>query len=106
MNQDELVAKKYLEEHYDNVIYEPDGNISPDFSVGNSIGVEVRRLNQQYYNDNEDAEGLEEAGISLKRKVEEVLSKYSADPAGNNFWLTLRYERNVGKLKDIKKILY
>lgn len=102
MNQDESIAKKYLEKHYENVVFEPDGNIPPDFSIGDSIGIEVRRLNQQHH-DNGSIKGLEEQRIPLNRAVEEELSKHPFDPNGNNFWLTLRYERDVGKLQDIRK---
>lgn len=101
MNQDESIAEAYLKKCYENVVYEPDGNIPPDFSIGGSVGVEVRRLNQQH-RDNENTKGLEEQRIPLNKAVENELSKYPLDQDGNNYWLTLRYERNIGKLKDIK----
>lgn len=102
MNQDESIAEKYLKTYYENVVYEPDGNIPPDFSIGDSVGVEVRRLNQQH-RDNGNTKGLEEQRIPLNKAVENELSKYPPSQNGNNFWLTLRYERNIGKLKDIKQ---
>ena len=102
MNQDESLAEGYLKKHYENVVYEPDGNIPPDFSIDKSIGIEVRRLNQQH-RDNGSTKGLEEQRIPLSKAVENELSKHPLSQHGNNFWLTLRYERNIGKLKDIKK---
>lgn len=102
MNQDEKIAESYLKKHYSNVVYEPDGNVPPDFSVNETIGVEVRRLNQQH-RDNGGTKGLEEQSIPLRKAVDGVLSKYPKDINGNNFYLLLRYERNIGKLKDIKK---
>ncbi|MBN2833378.1 MAG: hypothetical protein JXR48_00270 [Candidatus Delongbacteria bacterium] len=102
MNQDEKIAEKYLKKHYTNILYEPDGNIPPDFSVNGSIGVEVRRLNQQH-SEKGNTKGLEEQSIPLYKAVEGMLSKFPKDIFGNNYWLTLRYKRNIGKLKDIKK---
>ena len=102
MNKDELIAEGYLKKHYENILYEPDGNIPPDFSIDGSIGVEVRRLNQQHRN-NGSTNGLEEQRIPLSKAVENELSKHPLSLNGNNFYLTLRYERNIGKIKDIKK---
>lgn len=102
MNNDEKIAEAYLKKNYSNVVYEPDGNVPPDFSVNGTIGVEVRRLNQQHRN-NGSAKGLEEQSIPLKSAIETELSKYPKDCKGNNYWLALRYERDIGKLKEIKK---
>ncbi|MEZ4719401.1 MAG: hypothetical protein R2851_25450 [Caldilineaceae bacterium] len=33
---------------FENVVYEPDGNIPPDFLVDERIAIEVRRLNQNF----------------------------------------------------------
>ena len=47
MNREELLAKNYLESlNLSSIIYEPDGNIPPDFLVDNHIAVEVTRLNE------------------------------------------------------------
>ena len=102
MNQDESIAEAYLKKHHENIVYEPDGNIPPDFSIGRSIGVEVRRLNQQH-RDNGNTRGLEEQRIPLNKAVENELSKYALEQNGDSYWLTLRYERNIGSLKDIKQ---
>lgn len=102
MNQDEKIAEAYLKNKYKDVVYEPDGNIPPDFSVNGNVGVEVRRLNQQH-RENGNTKGLEEQSIPLKKTIEAELSNYPKDPNGNNFWLLLRYQRNIGKVKDIKK---
>jgi hypothetical protein len=102
MNHDESIAEGYLKSHYSNVVFEPDGNIPPDFSVNNTVGVEVRRLNQQH-RENGTSKGLEEGRIPLLKALENEIAQYPQDSKGNNFWLLLRYERNIGKLKDIKK---
>lgn len=102
MNWDESIAEQYLKKHYANVIYEPDGNIPPDFSANGCIGIEVRRLNQQHC-DNGETKGLEETRIPLYKAVENVLAEYSLSQNGNNFWLQLKFKRDIGILKDIKK---
>lgn len=49
MKKDEIKAKIFLESigfPVDDIIYEPDGNIPPDFLVKPSLAIEVRRLNK------------------------------------------------------------
>ena len=51
-NEDEKIVYKYLQSlGYTDIIYEPDGNIPPDFLIDDTIAVEVRRLNLE---DNQD----------------------------------------------------
>ena len=48
MKPEEKTAEKYLSAlSLGPVTYEPDGNVPPDFKVGKSLGVEVRRLNHK-----------------------------------------------------------
>ena len=66
MDESERIVEKYLLAlELGTVVFEPDGNIPPDFSVGGRIGVEVRRLNQNYQNSNGRSQGLEELAIPL-----------------------------------------
>ena len=48
MNPDEQIAYKYLQNKFgtERIIYEPNGNIPPDFLVPAGPAVEVRRLNR------------------------------------------------------------
>ncbi len=103
MKPEEAVAKKFLEEYHHGVIYEPDGNISPDFLIENSIAVEVRRLNQQYCDDDGSTKGLEETAIPLYKRIAKVFSSYDAET--NNFSVALCYERVEGKLDVSEKIV-
>lgn len=102
MNKDESIADTFLRKHYIDVIHEPDGNIPPDFSVNNTVGVEVRRLNQQY-RDAGTTMGLEKGRFSLLKAIEKEISQFPRDTNGKNYWLRLRYARDIGKLKEIKK---
>ena len=60
MDSTELLARSYLTSlHLGEVIFEPDGNIPPDFAIDKRIGVEVTRLNQ-HFAQAEKRVGLEE----------------------------------------------
>lgn len=74
--------------------FEPDGNIPPDFSVASTIGVEVRRLNQNYF-DGDDAEGLEEQSIPLEQGFRRVLSSFDTKFDGHSYWVGIIYQRPV-----------
>lgn len=51
-NEEELRAQEYLLSlDYTDIVYEPLGNVTPDFVIDKSIAVEVRRLNRNYMKD-------------------------------------------------------
>lgn len=105
MNVDEEIAEKYLRKYYEDVIFEPDGNIPPDFLIENSIAVEVRRLNQQHYLEDGEVKGLEEMAIPLRARIEKVLSSYAVEADSTSFWIGIRYERVKGKLDVSEKMI-
>jgi len=50
VNNDEKIANAYLKSlGFQKLEFEPNGNIPPDFSLNEKIGIEVRRLNK-YFN--------------------------------------------------------
>lgn len=110
MNAEEKIAKKYLEElKIGKVIFEPDGNIPPDFSISNAIGIEVRRLNENFEN-GEEFKGLEETRIPLNKLIREVFSEYNSLYSGKTYYVVTKYKRpfkqNFKKLKsEIRKKL-
>ena len=78
MNREEKIAKVYLKSlGFKNVVFEPDGNIPPDFSIDGRIAVEVRRLNQNFFTKDE-AQGLKEARIPLFRLLQSSLSEFDS----------------------------
>lgn len=101
MNQDEAIAEKYLNT-CGSTVFEPDGNIPPDFSVNDNIGVEVRRLNQNYREAGK-VSGLEQNSIPLIKTVETALSKFPVVNPNERFWLTIRYGQNASKKSEIEK---
>lgn len=79
--REELTAETYLRAlRIGDVIFEPRGNIAPDFLVGKDIAVEVRRLNQNYLSGGQ-VKGIEEDSIPLAAKVKKVLHGWP-EPAG------------------------
>lgn len=93
MNAEEQMAEIYLQDlPIDSVTFEPDGNIPPDFSVGSSTGVEVRRLNQNFFEE-DDPKGLEELSIPLWRILEKEVSEFDDQFDGKSYWVVMEYGR-------------
>lgn len=93
MKQEESFAEQYLIElGLGQVVFEPDGNIPPDFSIGKSIGVEVRRLNQQYFGFSKP-EGLEELSFPLWDLIEKEISKFDSEYNGITYFIGFEYSR-------------
>lgn len=73
MDETERIANSYLANlGFESIVFEPDGNVPPDFLADARIAVEVRRLNQ-----NESTQsgfrGLEEVAIPLHMKIRKLL---------------------------------
>lgn len=93
MNADEQTAEKYLKGlGRGKVAYEPDGNVPPDFSLANSIAVEVRRLSEHYF-EGEEPEALEELAIPLWRNLGQAINDLNNQLTGGTYWVIVEYER-------------
>ena len=105
MNREEKIAEAYLKSlGFKNVIFEPDGNIPPDFSIEGRIAVEVRRLNQNFFTKDE-AHGLEETRIPLFRLLQSSLSEFDSHYKGDSYWVSIRFHRPIGKGDINKKVI-
>jgi len=95
MDPTENIVLRHLKHlGYTNVIYEPDGNMPPDFLVDESIAIEVRRLNQNHV-EGGNTKGLEEVAIPLSKRVEKLLGELGA-PVGSESWFVFfRFSRPV-----------
>ena len=103
MKPEESVVNLFLNQtQKGKIVYEPDGNIPPDFSIDGQIGVEVRRLNQNFRTKN-SYEGLEQVSSPLESAIEEVLLSFDSQYRGKSFWVNFDYERPV-KLNQIKAL--
>lgn len=86
----------------ENVIPMPKHRDPPDILVNLNIAVEVRRLNQQFFEDRIPV-GLENLSISLERALEEVLKSFDDLYRGKSYWVSIEYQRplksNIRKSK-------
>ncbi|OIP97086.1 MAG: hypothetical protein AUK56_00010 [Thiomicrospira sp. CG2_30_44_34] len=104
MDQTETIAREYLESiKLGPIIFEPDGNVSPDFLLNGNIAVEVRRLNQ-HYNHNGKEKGLEENSISLYDGLETVLTEFKPKYNGKTYLIFVSFQRPVKKFKKLKPL--
>jgi hypothetical protein len=95
MDDSEKAAKLHLEYlGFECIVYEPDGNVPPDFLVNGRIAIEVRRLNQ-----NEGTEsafrGLEEIAIPLQTKIAKLLASLGPPYAGSSWFVHYTIRRPV-----------
>jgi len=100
MDDSERLANLYLRDlNLGPVVFEPDGNIPPDFSVGGYIGVEVRRLNQNFVKLDGTKEGLEEVSVPLWQRSRNLF--HSLGPSVNDecWYVSLDYRRPLGRWK-------
>jgi hypothetical protein len=104
MKPEEIVADKYLRNTYrEEIVFEPRGkDTTPDFSIKGVYAVEVRRLNQHFFN-GEKKEGLEQLSFPLYDALKEVLASFNSRYSGKSFWVFIDYERPLSKkIREIK----
>jgi len=82
-------------------VFEPDGNVTPDFLVDGSIAVEVRRLNKSYVNDDDRPKGLEEDAIPLIQRIKTYLSGLEPMP-NKNWYVFIKYSRPTPRWNALK----
>ncbi len=102
MDRSETLARDYLMfRGFQSIVYEPDGNVPPDFIIDGRIAMEVRRLNE---NEREltTPKGLEEVEIPLLIRLRSMLSSFG--PAGAfSWWVALHFKRPVPSWATLEK---
>jgi hypothetical protein len=101
---EKLVLDHLSHRGYTNVVYEPDGNIPPDFLVDAVIAIEVRRLNQNHY-DGTDTKGLEEVAIPLWKNFAKLVVGLGPPLNGESWFVYFRFTRPVEHWKTLRPIL-
>ena len=105
MDDSEKVAHAYLLNLARGaVVYEPDGNLPPDFSVNGTIAVEVRRLNQNEITDS-GHRGLEETRIPLAARMRRLLSSFGPPPFGVSWFVSYEFGRPLPEWKELNSAL-
>jgi hypothetical protein len=94
MKHEEQLAERYLRSiGFSNPIYEPLGNMPPDFAVEERIAVEVRRLNQG---------GLETLQLALLSAINEVLRSLGPPKRGKSWLVRYRFNRPLPAVSQMK----
>ncbi len=106
MDDSERLADQYLRSlDIGAVVYEPDGNIPPDFTVGGRIAVEVRRLNQNYVFSDGTTQGLEQLAIPLWKRFKTYLPSLGSSLAGECWYVGLDFRRPLEEWKVLRPIV-
>jgi len=98
---EKIVADHLAHRGYANIIYEPDGNIAPDFLVEGTIAIEVRRLNQNHFS-GAKVEGLEEASIPLRDRIKKLARSLGAPTEGESWFVSFTFKRPVEPWKSLE----
>lgn len=102
MDASEKISHDYfVHRGFKSIVYEPDGNIPPDLLLDESIAVEVRRPNQNYF-DAAGAQGLEQVAIPLWNKVKALLTSMGPPSSGESWFVHFRYGRPVEAWKTLE----
>ncbi|MDD5410754.1 MAG: hypothetical protein PHF31_04960 [Methylobacter sp.] len=99
-------TEKHVHNHlaylgYKDIVYEPDGNVPPDLLVDGKIAIEVRRLNQNHFVD-DNAKGLEELAIPLWKNIKKLLEKMGPPPKEESWFVHFRFTRPVEAWKTLE----
>lgn len=86
---DYLLYRGFKPEH---VIFEPDGNVPPDFLVEGRIAAEVRRLNQHWQAASGDLEPVEKLSMPLLIRFKKFLQTFGP-PSGTSWYVFHKFER-------------
>lgn len=110
-NKDELRAEKYLHSlGFESVVYEPLGNVTPDFLLDTKIAVEVRRINSNHI-DGSKLINIENLEIAFVKKIKNIIRSFkcSIHQSSARISLTLlqplTLQNKKTLIRKIKKIL-
>ena len=105
MNWEEKIVNDYLySEGFKNIHFEPDGNMPPDFSIENSIAIEVRRLNENYFAEGRVV-GTYEDYYSFWDFLPKFLDNYINPNLNTSYLLSFYYRRPLPEFSKLKRSL-
>jgi hypothetical protein len=106
MDKSEELAERYLTSlGLGEVVYEPDGNVPPDFAIAGAIAVEVRRLNQNHEAESGKPHGLEEIDIPLRHKIQKFLRAFAPSRNGECWYVGYDFKRPLESWKELRPLL-
>lgn len=102
MDRSETLVRRHLESlGFSDIVFEPDGNIPPDFAIESRIAVEVRRLNQSVESDGK-LRGLEETAYPLYGKIESLLKSLGPCNSGTSWFVLHSFSRPIPAWPELK----
>ena len=103
MDKSESLVRNYLEHlGYERIVYQPDGNVTPDFSVDRRIAIEVRQLNQNELTESGGFQGLDTDRISTERKFRRLLGALGPARSGTSWFVGYQLKRPIPRWKQIE----
>jgi hypothetical protein len=106
MDESEQLAQQYLSSlNIGPVVFEPDGNVPPDFSIGGKIAVEVRRLNQNFEFPDGTRQGLEQLSIPLWKRFKSFLPSLGPSLNGECWYVGLDYRRPLEQWRTLDPLV-
>ncbi len=94
MDRSETISKKFLESlGFENIVFEPDGNVPPDFLCDSKIAVEVRRLNQHHQLANGKIKSLDETSIPLIQRLRNELKSFGPPTSDFSWFVIFHFNR-------------
>jgi hypothetical protein len=101
MKSEERRASEFLKSiGFSNILYEPDGNIPPDFLIDGKIAIEVRRLNQ-YFDEGSKPEPLEKLEFKLIPRIERLLNEIYLEDFSHSAAVMVRFQRPLKINKEL-----
>ena len=86
--------KEYLElQGFKDIVFEPDGNVTPDFLISGRIAVEARRLNQHHETETGEHEPLEALSKPLQKRLKKLLESFGPPAHGVSWFVSYTFKR-------------
>ncbi|MCF3649910.1 hypothetical protein [Synoicihabitans lomoniglobus] len=105
MNRDEETVLKYLQTlTLGSVVHEPYLNETPDFAINSEIGVEVRRLDEQYFTE-DNPQGLDVRGIPIWHLTDKICREFPKTNDAKTYWVTTFIRRPLPSNKNYRQAL-
>lgn len=102
MDKSEEIVEKLLKSMgFQDVIYEPNGNVTPDFLVDGRVAVEVRQLNKSVDSGSGNRKGLQETSTPLWQGIEK-LGRSFGNTVDETWFLIIRFSRPIRAWKHLK----
>jgi len=100
--EEQIVIDCLIHQGYDEIKFEPDGNIPPDILLDNRIAIEVRRLNKNKI-EGKEYQGLEQEEFLVHGIMKKVMSECSDKEFNRSAFVGYFFNRPIPSRKEIKK---